>query len=75
MSESRVIYGFHAVTSRLRSAPDAVREIYYDAARKDVPRGVADPEKVLPPEVSLKVDTNLPQAVITVSKSKGTQIA
>ena len=36
MSESRVIYGFHAVTSRLRSAPDGVREIYFDAARKDV---------------------------------------
>jgi 23S rRNA (guanosine2251-2'-O)-methyltransferase len=35
MNESRVIYGFHAVTSRLRSAPDAIREIYFDAARKD----------------------------------------
>lgn len=35
MSESRVIYGFHAVTSRLRSAPDAIREIYFDSARKD----------------------------------------
>jgi len=35
MTDSRVIYGFHAVTSRLRSAPDAVREIYFDAARKD----------------------------------------
>ena len=36
MMESRVIYGFHAVTSRLRSAPDGIREIYFDAARKDV---------------------------------------
>ncbi len=35
MTESRVIYGFHAVTSRLRSAPDAIREIYFDGARKD----------------------------------------
>lgn len=35
MSESRVIYGFHAVTSRLRGAPEAVREIYVDAARTD----------------------------------------
>ncbi len=35
MSESRIIHGFHAVTSRLRSAPDAVREIYVDAARTD----------------------------------------
>jgi 23S rRNA (guanosine2251-2'-O)-methyltransferase len=35
MSEMQVIYGFHAVTSRLRSAPDAVREIYFDAARTD----------------------------------------
>lgn len=35
MSDSRVIYGFHAVTSRLRSAPEAISEIYFDAARKD----------------------------------------
>jgi 23S rRNA (guanosine2251-2'-O)-methyltransferase len=35
MSESRIIHGFHAVTARLRSAPDAVREIYVDAARSD----------------------------------------
>lgn len=35
MTESKVIYGFHAVTSRLRSAPDAIREIYVDVARKD----------------------------------------
>jgi 23S rRNA (guanosine2251-2'-O)-methyltransferase len=35
MTESRIIYGFHAVTSRLRSAPEAVREIYVDAARGD----------------------------------------
>jgi 23S rRNA (guanosine2251-2'-O)-methyltransferase len=35
MTESRFIRGFHAVTSRLRSAPDGVREIYVDAARSD----------------------------------------
>lgn len=35
MSESRIIHGFHAVTSRLRSAADNVREIYVDAARHD----------------------------------------
>jgi len=35
MTESRVIYGFHAVASRLRSAPDAIREVYVDAARTD----------------------------------------
>lgn len=29
------IYGFHAVVSRLRSAPDSVREIYIDASRHD----------------------------------------
>ena len=29
MSESRVIYGFHAVTSHLRSAPDGVRASNY----------------------------------------------
>ena len=35
MSESRIIYGFHTVTSRLRSAPDQVRELYVDATRAD----------------------------------------
>ena len=35
MSEFRVIHGFHAVTSRLRSAPDDVREIFVDAVRGD----------------------------------------
>lgn len=35
MTEIRLVYGFHAVTARLRSAPDAVREIFVDAARSD----------------------------------------
>lgn len=35
MSASQIIFGFHAVTSRLRSAPDAVREIFVDVARGD----------------------------------------
>ncbi len=35
MTDLRIIHGFHAVTSRLRSAPDAVRELYIDAARND----------------------------------------
>ena len=35
MSEARVIYGFHAVTSRLRQSPDSVKELYVDAARDD----------------------------------------
>ena len=35
MIDSRIIYGFHAVTSRLRSAPEAVREMFVDAARSD----------------------------------------
>lgn len=35
MSESRIVHGFHAVTSRLRSAPDTVREVFVDAARSD----------------------------------------
>lgn len=35
MSEARIIHGFHAVTSRLRSAPEAVREIYVDGSRHD----------------------------------------
>ncbi len=35
MSETRVIYGFHAVTSRLRQSGDSVKELYVDAARED----------------------------------------
>ncbi|HYH41215.1 MAG TPA: 23S rRNA (guanosine(2251)-2'-O)-methyltransferase RlmB [Burkholderiales bacterium] len=35
MSESRVIYGFHSVTSRLRQSPDSVKELYVDQARDD----------------------------------------
>lgn len=35
MSESRIVHGFHAVTSRLRSAPETVREVFVDAARSD----------------------------------------
>lgn len=35
MSELQLIHGFHAVTSRLRSRAEAVREIYIDAARQD----------------------------------------
>ncbi len=35
MSDSRIIYGFHAVTSRLRSAPENVLEIFVDGSRTD----------------------------------------
>lgn len=35
MPEARVIYGFHAVTSRLRQSPDSVIELYVDSARDD----------------------------------------
>ena len=35
MSNHRVIYGFHAVTSRLRRSPESVREIYLDPGRQD----------------------------------------
>jgi 23S rRNA (guanosine2251-2'-O)-methyltransferase len=35
MAETRVIYGFHAVTSRLRQSPGSVKELYLDAARDD----------------------------------------
>jgi 23S rRNA (guanosine2251-2'-O)-methyltransferase len=34
-SDTQIIHGFHAVTARLRGAPDTVREIYFDAARDD----------------------------------------
>ncbi len=35
MAEARFIYGFHAVTSRLRQNAAAVKEIYLDSGRED----------------------------------------
>ena len=35
MSEAKIIYGFHAVTSRLRQKAAGVREIYLDQSRGD----------------------------------------
>jgi 23S rRNA (guanosine2251-2'-O)-methyltransferase len=35
MSETRVIYGFHAVTSRLRQSATSVKELYLDVGRED----------------------------------------
>jgi len=35
MSEARLIYGFHAVTSRLRQQSAAVKELYLDQSRND----------------------------------------
>ncbi|WP_292975872.1 23S rRNA (guanosine(2251)-2'-O)-methyltransferase RlmB [Nitrosomonas sp.] len=35
MSRSHYIFGFHAITSRLRQHPDSIREIYLDANRQD----------------------------------------
>ena len=35
MSELRLIYGFHAVTSRIRQNPEGVLEIYQQAQRND----------------------------------------
>jgi len=35
MSSSRLIYGFHAVTAKLRHDPEAVKEILVDATRQD----------------------------------------
>jgi 23S rRNA (guanosine2251-2'-O)-methyltransferase len=35
MSVSRLIYGFHAVTAKLRHDPGAIKEIIVDAARQD----------------------------------------
>jgi 23S rRNA (guanosine2251-2'-O)-methyltransferase len=35
MSDSRLIYGFHAVTSRLRQNAPFVREVYIDRSRND----------------------------------------
>lgn len=35
MSTAQLLIGFHAVTARLRHAPASVRELYYDASRRD----------------------------------------
>ena len=35
MAETRIICGFHAVTSRIRSSAASVKELYLDAARDD----------------------------------------
>jgi 23S rRNA (guanosine2251-2'-O)-methyltransferase len=35
MSRLKVLYGFHAVTARLRHDAATVEEVYYDATRKD----------------------------------------
>ena len=35
MSRSHYIFGFHAITSRLRQHPDSIREIYLDTNRQD----------------------------------------
>ncbi len=35
MPNTRLIFGFHAVTSRLRQNPDSIKEIYVDATRSD----------------------------------------
>lgn len=35
MSNSRFIFGFHAVISRLRQNPDSIKEIFIDANRRD----------------------------------------
>jgi 23S rRNA (guanosine2251-2'-O)-methyltransferase len=35
MSETRILFGFHAVTGRLRRRPDSILEILLDASRRD----------------------------------------
>ncbi|MPZ42026.1 MAG: 23S rRNA (guanosine(2251)-2'-O)-methyltransferase RlmB [Betaproteobacteria bacterium] len=35
MSDTRILFGFHAVVGRLRRRPDSVHEIYLDPARRD----------------------------------------
>ena len=35
MSSIRLIFGFHAVISRLRQNPDSVKEVFLDSARRD----------------------------------------
>jgi 23S rRNA (guanosine2251-2'-O)-methyltransferase len=35
VTDTRIIYGFHAITSRLRQSPASVKELYLDSARED----------------------------------------
>lgn len=35
MSATRLIFGFHAVTSRIRQNPDSIKEIFFDEERDD----------------------------------------
>lgn len=35
MTDTRIIYGFHAIVSRLRKSPAMVKELYLDSARED----------------------------------------
>ena len=35
MSNIRLIFGFHAIVSRLRQNPDSIKEIFLDPARRD----------------------------------------
>jgi 23S rRNA (guanosine2251-2'-O)-methyltransferase len=35
MSETRILFGFHAVNGRLRRRPDSVHEVYVDPGRRD----------------------------------------
>ncbi|MES2563664.1 MAG: 23S rRNA (guanosine(2251)-2'-O)-methyltransferase RlmB [Pseudomonadota bacterium] len=35
MAETRIIYGFHAIVSRLRKSPAMVKELYLDSTRED----------------------------------------
>jgi len=35
MSSTQVLAGFHAVTARIRHAPDSVKDLYVEAARRD----------------------------------------
>ncbi|MDF3822735.1 RNA methyltransferase substrate-binding domain-containing protein, partial [Leptospira sp. 96542] len=35
MSSPKILYGFHAVGVRLKTAPASILEIYYEASRRD----------------------------------------
>ncbi len=35
MSQTKVLFGFHAVSVRIKAAPDTVEEVYFDASRRD----------------------------------------
>jgi 23S rRNA (guanosine2251-2'-O)-methyltransferase len=68
MSDTRILFGFHAITARLRQRPDSIRALYLDAHRQDARgRGLADRAKAAGCAVHLVDEGRLAQLAGAVS--------